>query len=206
MNTIGVLALQGDFEAHGKALARAGATPVFVRAPQHFAQIDALILPGGESTTMLKLLRREGLWEPLCTFGHTRPILGTCAGVILLASEVTHPQQDSLGLMDLSVERNGYGRQIDSTVTRFHGAPEFERRTAPGELEAVFIRAPVIHRAGPGVTVLAEFRGQPVLVEQNLHLGCTFHPELSNDLRVHQLLLKKCERNREERPVCVPRQ
>lgn len=187
----GILALQGDFEAHGKALAQAGAEPVFVRTPEELADVDGLILPGGESTTMLNLLHREGLFEPLREFGRTKPIFGTCAGIILLAKDVTHPHQESLGLMDLTVERNAYGRQIDSTVDRVEPKYDFEERTSAGSLETVFIRAPMIRRCGPGVKVLAEYRGQPVLVEQNLHLGSTFHPELSRDVRVHTLFLSK---------------
>jgi 5'-phosphate synthase pdxT subunit len=188
---VGVLALQGDFEAHGKALAEAGAEAVYVRGPEQLAGVDGLILPGGESTTMLNLLHREGLFEPLREFGETKPIFGTCAGVILLAQHVTHPEQESLGLMDLTVERNGYGRQIDSAVGKIGPAADFEQRTSPGKLETVFIRAPIIRRCGPDVRVLAEYHGYPVLVEQNLHLGATFHPELSTDARVHQLFLSK---------------
>jgi 5'-phosphate synthase pdxT subunit len=191
MKKIGVLALQGDFEAHGKALAKAGALPVFVRTREQMQGVDGLILPGGESTTMLKLLRRLDLFEPLQEFGGTKPIFGTCAGVILMATEVTHPQQESLGLMDLTVERNGYGRQIDSTVSQIEPTEEFSKRTAPGKLETVFIRAPVILRTGPDVCVLAEYRDHPVLVEQGRHLGATFHPELSSDVRVHKLFLDR---------------
>jgi 5'-phosphate synthase pdxT subunit len=187
----GVLALQGDFGAHGKALAAAGAVPVFVRTPEELAQVDGLILPGGESTTMLNLLHREGMFEPLREFGRTKPIFGTCAGIILLAADVTHPRQESLGLMDLTVERNGYGRQIDSTVDHVEPTSDFEKRTSPGKLETIYIRAPLIRRCGPEVNVLAEYQGHPVLVEQNMHLGATFHPELSGDVRVHRLFLSK---------------
>lgn len=187
----GVLALQGDFEAHGKALAAAGAEAVFVRSREELAGVDGLILPGGESTTMLNLLHREGMFEPLREFGRTKPIFGTCAGIILLARDVTHPTQESLGLMDLTVERNGYGRQIESTVGSIQPNDDFEKRTSPGKLETIYIRAPIIRRLGAEVRVLAEYRGHPVLVEQNLHLGATFHPELSGDVRVHRLFLSK---------------
>jgi 5'-phosphate synthase pdxT subunit len=183
MKRVGVLALQGDFEAHEKALTKAGAEPVTVRTPRELQSVDGLVLPGGESTTMLNLLHRLGMFEPLREFGKSKPIFGTCAGVILMANQVTHPEQESLNLMDLTVERNGYGRQIDSSV----GEIQFGQ----GKLEAVFIRAPVILRAGPEVNVLAEHRGHPVLVEQGLHLGATFHPELSSDVRVHRLFLEK---------------
>jgi pyridoxal 5'-phosphate synthase pdxT subunit len=140
---------------------------------------------------MLNLLHRLEMFEPLQEFGQRKPIFGTCAGVILLANEVTHPEQESLRLMDLSVQRNGYGRQIDSTVGQIDPGGDFLKRTAPGKLETVFIRAPVILRAGPRVAVLAEHQGHPVLVEQGRHLGATFHPELSSDVRVHQLFLDK---------------
>ena len=140
---------------------------------------------------MLKLLRFEGWLDKLAEFGLRKPIFGTCAGAILLASEVSNPPQESLGLMDIGVERNAYGRQVDSRVASLDPAPDFERRTAPGKLEAVFIRAPIIRRAADGVTVLARYAGDPVLVEQGRHLAATFHPELTGDCRVHQLFLEK---------------
>ncbi|HMD71643.1 MAG TPA: pyridoxal 5'-phosphate synthase glutaminase subunit PdxT [Bryobacteraceae bacterium] len=191
MKRVGVLSLQGDFAAHGASLERAGAEPVFVRDAGQLAWVDGLIIPGGESTTMLKLLRFEGWLDKLAEFGRRKPIFGTCAGAILLASDVSNPPQESLGLMDLGVERNAYGRQVDSRVASLDPAPEFERRTAPGKLEAVFIRAPIIRRAASGVMVLARYAGDPVLVEQGRHLAATFHPELTGDRRVHQLFLEK---------------
>ncbi|MBI1788992.1 MAG: pyridoxal 5'-phosphate synthase glutaminase subunit PdxT [Acidobacteria bacterium] len=193
MKRVGVLALQGDFEAHGKALERSGAAPVFVRSAADLDGLDGLVIPGGESTTMLKLLREEGLMEPVHEFGLRHPIFGTCAGAILLAAEVSRPAQESFGLMDIGVERNGYGRQIDSRVTTFAAEPEFETRTQPGAVEAVFIRAPIIRRVGARARVLARYQGDPVLVEQGPHLAATFHPELTADTRVHQLFLKKLE-------------
>jgi pyridoxal 5'-phosphate synthase pdxT subunit len=183
--------LQGAFEAHGKALSGLGAKAVEVRQACHLEHLDGLIIPGGESSTMLKLLQREDLLEPLRQFGQQRPVFGTCAGAILLATHVTNPLQESLGLMDLTVERNGYGRQLDSCVTYLAPEPEFEQRTSPGELEAVFIRAPVIRGTGPGVRVLASREGDPVLVEQGRHLAATFHPELAPDPRIHELFLEK---------------
>ncbi|MBM3735631.1 MAG: pyridoxal 5'-phosphate synthase glutaminase subunit PdxT [Acidobacteria bacterium] len=183
MPTIGVLALQGDFEAHQRVLQELGCSAPQVRAAKDLPQLDALVIPGGESTTMLKLLRLEDLLEPLRQFGLAKPIFGTCAGTILLASEVTRPEQESLALMDLTVERNAYGRQVHSQVTRI----PYEG----GELEAVFIRAPVIRRAGPGVQVLSEFQGTPVLVSEGRHLAATFHPELTADRRVHRLFLDR---------------
>jgi len=182
---IGVLALQGDFEAHEKALSRAGAEAVEVRSAEDLREIDGLIIPGGESSTMLKLLEIENLIEPLREFGTRRPVFGTCAGAILLANEVTHPPQPSLGLMDIGVERNAYGRQLDSRIA--HLKPE----GIEGDLEAVFIRAPIIRRVGEGAKVLARYKGDPVLVEQGRHLVATFHPELTDDLRVHRLFLEK---------------
>ena len=187
--TVGVLALQGDFEAHGRALLQLGARPVYVRSAGQLAEIDGLVLPGGESTTMLKLLEIEELKEPLAAFARRKPVLATCAGVILLAREVSHPVQESLGILDLAVERNGYGRQIDSRIVELDLAQDFLERTGSGKMEAVFIRAPVIHGAGPAVRILAEYQGRPVLVEQDRHLAATFHPELTADTRVHQLFL-----------------
>jgi 5'-phosphate synthase pdxT subunit len=191
MKKVGVLSLQGDFAAHGAALERAGAEPVFVREAKQLAEIDGLVIPGGESTTMLKLLNYEGWLPALAEFGRRKPVFGTCAGAILMAGEVSSPPQESLGLMDIAVERNAYGRQIDSRVARIDPEPEFEERTAPGELEAVFIRAPVIRRVGPAARVLARYAGTPVLVEQGRHMVSTFHPELTADSRVHELFLEK---------------
>jgi 5'-phosphate synthase pdxT subunit len=191
MKQIGVLALQGDFAAHGAAIERAGARAVYVRDQEQFGQIDGLVIPGGESTTMLKLLRYDNLMEPLAAFGREKPIFGTCAGAILMATDVSHPAQESLRLMDIGVERNAYGRQIDSRVVEIAVEPEFESRTAPGKLEAVFIRAPIIRRVGPSAKILAEYHGDPVLVEDGRHLVATFHPELTADPRVHALFLEK---------------
>ena len=191
MKKVGVLALQGDFEAHGKALERAGAEPVYVRTAAQLDDLDGLVIPGGESTTMLKLINAENLMEPLARFGAGRPVFGTCAGAILLAREVSRPEQASFALMDIGVERNAYGRQVDSRVTRIQPTAEFEQRTAPGEMEAVFIRAPIIRRVGETARVLACYEGDPVLVEDGRHLVATFHPELTGDPRVHALFLEK---------------
>ena len=191
MKRIGILALQGDFEAHARTLTHLGADPVFVRTAADLDTVDGLVIPGGESTTMLKLLHAENLLAPLAAFGRRRPIFGTCAGAILLAAGVSHPAQEGLGLMDIDVERNAYGRQIDSRVTQIEPEPEFLSRTAPGKMEAVFIRAPVIRRTGPTARILARYHGDPVLVEQGRHLVSTFHPELTADSRVHALFLKK---------------
>jgi 5'-phosphate synthase pdxT subunit len=185
MKRTGILALQGDFDAHRKALAAAGAEPVLVRTAAELEQVDALVIPGGESTTMLKLLHAEGLMEPLRSFGARRPLFGTCAGAILMAGEVHNPVQESLGLMDIAVERNAYGRQIDSRIARIEPEPGLPEASG-GDLEGVFIRAPAIRRVGPAVSVLARYRGDPVLVRQGRHMAATFHPELSGDARVHR--------------------
>lgn len=189
---IGVLALQGDFEAHRRALELAGgAETVEVRAAADLGAIDGLVIPGGESTTMLKLLQSEKLFAPIKEFGLRKPIFGTCAGAILLAASVSHPAQASFALVDISVERNGYGRQLDSRVAEIAPEEEFLRRAGEGRLEAVFIRAPIIRRVGSEAHVLACYDGNPVLVEQGRHLVATFHPELTPDGRVHELFLQK---------------
>ncbi|HXM45573.1 MAG TPA: pyridoxal 5'-phosphate synthase glutaminase subunit PdxT [Bryobacteraceae bacterium] len=191
MKKIGILALQGDFEAHARTLTRLGADPIFVRTTADLETVDALVIPGGESTTILKLLHVESLLAPLAAFGRRRPIFGTCAGAILLAARVSHPGQEGLALMDIDIERNAYGRQIDSRVAHLTPESEFAARTHPGEMEAVFIRAPVIRRVGPQARILARYQGDPVLVEQGKHLVATFHPELTADSRVHELFLSK---------------
>lgn len=187
MKKVGVLALQGDFAAHAAALERAGAEPVLVRDAAQLSEIDGLVMPGGESTTMLKLMHYDGLFDALAEFGKRRPIFGTCAGAILLAKEVSNPAQESFGLMDLSVERNGYGRQADSRIGTVELAPE----AGGGEMEAVFIRAPIIRRTGPQVKILAGYEGNPVLVEQGRHLAATFHPELTAGSGIHRLFVEK---------------
>jgi len=180
---VGVLALQGDFEAHCRALQIAGADAVEIRTAAELKAVDALVIPGGESTTMLKLLDIEGLFQPLAEFGARKPVFGTCAGAILLATQVLNPSQVSLGLMDLTVERNGYGRQIDSRIAQIEVAGQ--------PAEAVFIRAPIIRRVGKQVKVLAEYQGTPVLAEQGMHMVATFHPELSAGTTVHRRFVDK---------------
>ena len=184
---IGVLAIQGDYERHAAALAESGATASLVKTAAALADVDALILPGGESTTMLKFLDRSedggGLFAALQAFARQKPVFGTCAGAILLANEVRHPAQRSLGILDIAVERNAYGDQRDSAILTLN-------TTLPGgPLETVFIRAPRIASTGPGVEVLAERDGFPVLVRQGHTMAATFHPELSADRRVHQLFV-----------------
>jgi len=181
--TIGVLALQGAFEAHAQVLASLGATPRLVRLPAHLEGLDGLIIPGGESTTMLKSLERGNFYDALDAFVHKTPTFGTCAGCILLSTDVSHPAQKSFAALDVTVERNAYGRQLDSTILS-------EPTTLPGgPLEMVFIRAPRIDRTGPRVEVLASRDAHPVLVRQGNILAATFHPELGHDTRVHQLFL-----------------
>jgi len=190
VHKVGVLALQGDVAEHVAALLAVGAHPVEVRVPEDMAGLDALVFPGGESTTMSRLLESSGLFDALAEcLAAGMPAFGTCAGMILLATDVVdgRPDQRSFGAIDLAVRRNGYGRQVDS----------FERALpvsalAGGPLDAVFIRAPVIERVGPGVEVLADVDGSPVLCRQGSVLVSAFHPELSGDLRLHQLFVGGC--------------
>ena len=181
---IGVLALQGDYAAHARAFQGSGARTELVRKVEELAALDGLVMPGGESTTMLKFLEKDGFFEALGKFASTRPVFATCAGCILLAREVLHPKQRSLGVLDATVERNAYGRQIDSTIltlpTEIPGGP----------LEMVFIRSPRITRVGKGVEVLARRDGFPTLVRQGHLLACTFHPEMTADVRVQRLFLE----------------
>jgi pyridoxal 5'-phosphate synthase pdxT subunit len=182
---IGILAVQGDYEAHARMLDRLGADYEFVRTPQEAAQVDAMILPGGESSTMLKFLQEENLEAPLRNLAaRGGAFFGTCAGAILLAREVRGPAQASLGLADLAITRNAYGRQLSSEVRQ---APS---KLKPEPLELVFIRAPIIDELGPEVEVLASDRGRPVLVRQGKILIATFHPELTGDTTVHEYFLK----------------
>lgn len=182
---IGILAVQGDFEAHAAMLRELGAETAEVRTPQDLAGCDGLILPGGESTTQLQFLQEEGLANAIRDFAkQDKAIFGTCAGAILLASEVLNPKQDSLKLLDMTVLRNAYGRQIASDVvsgdTTLHKNP----------LEMVFIRAPIIERTGSDIKVLAEYAGKPALVQRGRILASTFHPELTEDTTVHDYFLK----------------
>lgn len=192
--TIGVLAIQGDFAAHASAIRDAGGNATEVRGASDLDALDGLIIPGGESTTMIKFIEEENLKGPLIEFaGRGCPIFGTCAGAILLAREVYNPTQASLGLIDIAVERNAYGRQVDSFIgqvdTTLTGTP----------IEAVFIRAPKITEIGPEVEALASLRGEPVLVRCGDVMAATFHPELTDDRRVHLLFLEMVQASIAER-------
>lgn len=182
---IGILAVQGDFEAHGKMLDRLGVEHRLVKTPADMEGVAGIILPGGESSTHLKLLTEEGLADALRKFADDGgAFFGTCAGAILLAREVKNPPQASLGLGDWTVIRNGYGRQVSSEVR--YGPS----RLSSEPLEMVFIRAPMIERVGPGVEVLAELDGRPVLLRQGKLLAAMFHPELTEDPTVHRYFLE----------------
>jgi len=178
---IGVLALQGDFDAHRRRLHELGAEVVLVKKPEQFGEIDGLVIPGGESSTFLKLLGAAG-FHKLKDFVLTKPSFGTCAGAILLAKEVENPPQDGLGAIDIAIRRNAYGRQIDSSIREglFRGSP----------IEMVFIRAPKIERLGPDVEVLATQGNDPVVVRQRKTMVATFHPELTDDRRIHRYFLE----------------
>ncbi|HXZ33761.1 MAG TPA: pyridoxal 5'-phosphate synthase glutaminase subunit PdxT [Terriglobales bacterium] len=178
--TIGVLALQGDFDAHRKRLEELGAKVLLVKKPEQLDEIDGLVIPGGESSTFLKLLGEAG-FEKLKQFVRVKPTFGTCAGAILLANEVENPKQKGLGVLDIRIRRNAYGRQLDSSIRegKFRGEPA----------EMVFIRAPKIEHVGPNVEVIATEGNDPVAVRQGRVMAATYHPELSKDTRVHQTFL-----------------
>jgi len=202
---IGVLALQGDFDAHRRRLEELGAEVVLVKKPEQLDQIDGLVIPGGESGTFLKLLGEEG-FAKLRAFVHAKPTFGTCAGAILLATEVENPKQAGLGALDIRIRRNAYGRQVDSSIREGkllpnglhagHGAlanaqPDHDHANG-SSLEMVFIRAPKIERVGSGVEVIATEGSDPVAVRQGRVMAATFHPELSDDTRIHQAFLDLC--------------
>ncbi len=182
--TIGVLALQGAFDAHAQVLRELGADVVMVRKPEQLEGLDGLVIPGGESTTFLWHLEHRGFFEALKKFAAEKPSFGTCAGAILMAKDVRNPSQKSLAVMDIAIERNAYGRQNDSRILT-------SETTLPGgPMEMVYIRAPRIAFVGKDVEVLADRDGDPVLVRQGDMLAATFHPELSEDRRVHEEFLK----------------
>jgi len=182
---IGVLALQGDFDAHRRRLEALGAEVVLVRKPEQLDDIDGLVIPGGESGTFLKLLGEAG-FEKLKQFVRTKPSFGTCAGAILLASEVENPKQAGLGAIDIAIRRNAYGRQVDSSIRK---GTLVNQESGSSPMEMVFIRAPKIERVGSEVSVIATEGDDPVAVRQGKVMAATFHPELSDDPRVHQAFL-----------------
>ena len=196
--TIGVLALQGDFDAHRRRLEELGAKVVLVKKPEQLDEIDGLIIPGGESGTFLNLLGQDG-FEKLKQFVRLKPTFGTCAGAILLATDVENPKQDGLGALDIAIRRNAYGRQLESSIREGKLLPAALNKKQPGlkqadsPLEMVFIRAPKISRVGPGVEVIATEGADPVAVRQGRSMAATFHPELSDDTRVHQAFLDLIE-------------
>lgn len=177
---IGVLAIQGDFDAHRKRLEQLGVEVRLVRKPEQLDDIDGLVIPGGESGAFLKILGEQGL-SKLKEFVRRKPTFGTCAGAIMLAREVTNPDQPGLGALDIRIRRNAYGRQIDSSIRT--------GKLGDSPLEMIFIRAPKIERVGPQVEVLATERKDPVVVREGRAMAATFHPELSDDTRIHQAFL-----------------
>jgi 5'-phosphate synthase pdxT subunit len=198
---IGVLALQGDFDAHRRRLEELGAEVLLVKKPEQLDHIDGLIIPGGESGTFLKLLG-EGGFEKLKQFVQSKPTFGTCAGAILLANEVENPSQSGLGALNICIRRNAYGRQVDSSIREGKflimtsaGAHDAALRESP--LEMVFIRAPKIESVGDGVEVIATQGADPVAVRQGRTMAATFHPELSDDTRVHRAFLDLVQGNKE---------
>jgi 5'-phosphate synthase pdxT subunit len=181
---VGILSVQGDFEAHAAALRELSAEPIEVRTVTDLEDCEGIILPGGESTTQLQFLQEEGLFDSIKKFSaEGGAIFGTCAGAILLATRVKNPEQVSLGLLDMTVLRNGYGRQLASDV--FFGPTTLKK----DPLEMVFIRGPIIESVGPGVLVLAEHAGKPALVQKDNLLASSFHPELTDDRTVHRHFL-----------------
>ncbi len=187
--TIGVLALQGDFEAHRRRLEELGAKVVLVKKPEQLDEVEGLIIPGGESSTFLKLLGDAG-FEKLKDFVRLKPTFGTCAGAILLAKEVENPAQSGLGAIDIGIRRNAYGRQIDSSIREglFRGSP----------IEMVFIRAPKISRLGDGIEIVATEGSDPVVVRQGKTMAATFHPELTDDTRIHQAFLDLVQNSKKD--------
>ena len=198
--TIGVLALQGDFDAHRRRLQELGAEVVLIKKPEQLDAIDGLVIPGGESGTFLKLLGDAG-FERLKEFVHAKPTFGTCAGAILLATEVENPRQAGLGAVNIRIRRNAYGRQIDSSIRE---GKFFDNGGGESPLEMVFIRAPKIEHVGAGVEIIATESGDPVAVRQGRAMAATFHPELTNDLRIHQAFLDLVEASGMDTPASRP--
>ena len=190
---IGVLALQGAVEPHFEKLEKLGATPILVKKENDLEGLAGIILPGGESTTILHLLKLNQLWNPLKTFAEKRPTWGICAGAILLAKEVSHPVQDSLAILSAAVERNAYGRQVASFIGPLEPTPFGKERFGSEPIEGVFIRAPKFHKLGTGVMNLFEQAGEPVMIQQGHCLASAFHPELSAGTRLHEYFVNQCQ-------------
>jgi len=188
--TIGVLALQGAFHKHRKALEKLSVLSREVRTPEDLHLCDGLIIPGGESTCISKLMDKVGLTKQILSFSQKKPLFGTCAGLILMAKRVSEPSVPTLSLLDLSLERNGFGTQINSFACTL---PFCDEREKNNPIQAVFIRAPRITEIGPDVKVLSRLDDEPVLVRQGIHLGCSFHPELTEDTSVHQTFIRIVE-------------
>jgi pyridoxal 5'-phosphate synthase pdxT subunit len=186
-NTIGILALQGAFKKHGLAIKSLGHDVVYVRNPNDLERCDGLIIPGGESTTIAKLLSSQNFHGKLSSFAGKKPLFGTCAGLILMAKSIVESNPvPTLNILDVAVKRNGYGRQTDSFSTRV-------ATTLGAECEAIFIRAPMIKEYGPGVKILARHEETPILVQEGHHLAASFHPELTEDLSIHKYFLSLCQ-------------
>jgi len=181
---IGVLAVQGNYDMHSKILEKIGIEPILVRYPYELDNIEGLVIPGGESTTMTKLMNRIGFFEPLKSFAKNYPVLGTCAGLILMSEKVVDTELDSIGLLDIQIERNGYGRQIYSNTINVN----FELNNINYTLPASFIRAPRIVSCGKSVNVLAMHDDVPIIVENDEHMGISFHPELDNISILHEYI------------------
>lgn len=190
---IGVLALQGAFAKHAHMLHSLNAQAVEVRKPLDLAPCDALIIPGGESTTMMKQMQFINFSDPFREFAKHKPVFGTCAGLILMSHDIIDDEMQPFNLLDISVERNAFGRQVES----FYADVDFTPNPASAkktQLQAMFIRAPRIRRAGPGVQILATYQDEPIIVQQGHHLGASFHPELTLDSTVHAHFLKMCKK------------
>ena len=191
MNIIGILALQGDFEKHEQKIIELGGTPLRVKTRNELSRCDGLVIPGGESTTLIKLMKKHDMWTAVIEFGKKMPVYGTCAGCILAAKEILDLQQDSLQLIDISIQRNAYGRQIDSFIDDIQILTNGQMNS----MEGIFIRAPKIKRIGENVTPLAWHNDDIILAEEGNVLVGTFHPELTDDLRVHEYFLNKVRKH-----------
>ena len=189
---IGILALQGDFELHSRMLTALGMDTIYVRKPDQLSYCRGLIIPGGESTTLMKLMRGGGLFESISDFAADKPVFGTCAGLIMLATDLVNDNLETLGLIDLSVERNAYGRQINS----FIDSVEIRINEKLDSFEGIFIRAPRIVAVGEGIDILGTHGGDVVLAENDQVFVAAFHPELTNDVRIHQYFVDKIRKSR----------